>query len=319
MTAYHPLIVHHMGALENSSNPTDPHSPPFPPNSLEAIRACLEVNAPFIEIDITALADSDYLLVHDPVLESETTGFGAVGGCTTAQARSLFLKSGPLGEPLPYRPAFLSDVVTLFGAFPKSNTRLQLDFKNVYPFFGDEPLRRLIDLLQPLGNRAIVSTGADWQLRQLHTLAPWLDLGLDIHFYIDYRPQGTLFDPRQPPFRCGVQGYWDDHPLAMFPFWGKTDYLAERCAYILDSVPYVSTFYVSYRFLLQSLSDGFDWTAAAHARSIRIDAYTLDLRGPDQIATANQLIAVGVDQFTTNFPRAFAVLLNGQTQKTAVV
>ena len=53
-----PLIVHHMAALDGS---------PYPQNSLEAIQACLETGAAFIEIDVTALASDDYLLVHDGV------------------------------------------------------------------------------------------------------------------------------------------------------------------------------------------------------------------------------------------------------------
>lgn len=295
-----PLIVHHMAALENT---------PFPANSLDAIRACLAVDAPFIEVDITALADSDYLLVHDPTLESETTGVGGVAACTPAQARTLYLKSGAWGSALPYRPALLSDVVSAFGEYPAARTRLQLDFKNVYPFADDEPLHRLIGLIEPLGARVIASTGADWQLRRLHALADWLDLGFDIHFYIDWRPQGTLTDPRQPPFRCGVQGYWDDHPLALYPYWPKATYLAERCAALLDSVPYASTFYVSYRFLLQSLADGFDWAAPLHARGVKLDAWTLDLNQPQKIEAARQLLAIGVDQFTSNTPRAWAAFL----------
>ena len=65
------LIVHHMGAMDHS---------PYPPNSLEAIRACLDAHAAVIEIDVTALADTDYLLVHDPLLDSETDGSGS---CTS--------------------------------------------------------------------------------------------------------------------------------------------------------------------------------------------------------------------------------------------
>jgi glycerophosphoryl diester phosphodiesterase len=41
-----PIIVHHKAA----------HDGRFPPNSLEAITACLDADAPFIEIDIMALA-----------------------------------------------------------------------------------------------------------------------------------------------------------------------------------------------------------------------------------------------------------------------
>ncbi|HVO43028.1 MAG TPA: hypothetical protein VMT34_10410 [Aggregatilineales bacterium] len=39
------------------------------------------------------------------------------------------------------------------------------------PFPSDEPLHRLVDLIAPLGRRVQVSTGADWQLRKLRTMA----------------------------------------------------------------------------------------------------------------------------------------------------
>src|SRR5215813_12466552 len=119
-----PIIVHHMGAFD----------PQFPPNSLEAIRASLDANAQFIEIDITALADSDYLLVHDPELESETSGTGAVGQCTAEQARSLAFKIN--GSTSQFKVPTLGQVVSLFQDYPNGG-RLQLDFKNMIPFSND--------------------------------------------------------------------------------------------------------------------------------------------------------------------------------------
>ena len=62
-----PILVHHMAALDGW---------PHPPNTLEMIEASLNAGAAIIEIDITALADDDYLLVHDPLLERETDGQG---------------------------------------------------------------------------------------------------------------------------------------------------------------------------------------------------------------------------------------------------
>ncbi|HVO43027.1 MAG TPA: glycerophosphodiester phosphodiesterase family protein [Aggregatilineales bacterium] len=81
-----PVIVHHMAAQEPRR---------YPPNALEAIRACLEAGAACIEIDVTALAEGDYLLVHDSMLDSETTGTGPVAACTPQQARSLRIKTAP--------------------------------------------------------------------------------------------------------------------------------------------------------------------------------------------------------------------------------
>jgi len=122
-----PLIVHHMAA---------PHDL-YPPNSLEAIRTCLEQQAAFVEVDITALRADDYLLVHDPVLEHETNGSGPVGESTVESARQLTYKSTA------YSVALLSDVVQAF-LDQAGQTRLQLDFKNVLPMTEDEPLRRLV-------------------------------------------------------------------------------------------------------------------------------------------------------------------------------
>jgi glycerophosphoryl diester phosphodiesterase len=302
-----PVIVHHMAALDGQDHP---------PNSLEAIRACLDAGADFVEIDVTALAGADYLLVHDPELQAETTGRGPVAACTVEGARELrFVRNG---SPTPYRVPLLSEVVALFVEYAsaaRGATRLQIDYKNLIPFPTGEPLQRFVRLIEPLGRppngRVIVSTGADWQLRKLRALAPWLDLGLDIHFYIDWHAPGEPVDPRVYPRHAGAYGYWDDHPLATRRIWSTADYLADRCGFLLGLVPGVSTFYVSHRFLAHSLDDGFDWAQALHRAGIRLDAWTLDVGNPEAEANALRLLRAGVDQFTTNTPRALSALLAG--------
>jgi glycerophosphoryl diester phosphodiesterase len=291
-----PVIVHHMAALDGTSQP----------NSLEAVRACLAAGAQVIEVDVTALADSDYLLVHDSVLESETTGHGPVGACTAAEARRLFFTRA--GVPTPFRVPLLSEVVDALldhgGA-----TRIQLDLKNIVPFPTDEPLRRLVELIRPIGERVSVSTNADWQLRRLRLLAPWLELGLDIHFYLDWRAPDQPVDPRAYPRRRGAYGYWDDHPLASQRFWTAADYLSDRCGMLVGLVPGVSTFYVSHALLARSLDDGFNWAEALHEAGIQLDAWTLDADDPAAMVNARRLLGAGVDQFTTNTPRELRVLL----------
>lgn len=291
-----PLIVNHMAALDGQ----------YPPNSLEAIRACLEAGAACVEIDITALADADYLLVHDPVLESETSGFGLVGACSVAQARALRIKTQ--GKVTEYHVPLLSEVVTLLLEYP-NGARLQCDFKNVMPLPDAEPYERLVRLIEPLGERVIVSTGADWQLRRLRRITPTLDLGLDIGNNLDWHTPGELYDPRLPPWKCGAYEYWDDHPLASLRVWSTADYLADRCELLANSVAGLSTFYISHRFLVRSLEDGFNWAEALHARGIKLDAWTLDVTNPQAMANAKRLLEAGVDQFTTNTPRELAAAL----------
>lgn len=291
-----PLFVHHMGALDGHD---------YPPNSLEAIRASLEHGAAVIEIDITALADGDYLLVHDPVLESETTGAGAVADCTVEQARTLYCAVG--GKATPYRVPTLRDVVALFLEYG-GTTRLQLDFKNVIPFTNDAPLRCLVRLIEPLGDRVIVSSEADWQLRRLRQLAPSLDLGFDIKFYLDWLTTREREEERLP-HRLGAYGYYDDHPLAIQRVWSTADYLAERCHTLVNLVPGISTIYIRHGMIARSLDDGFNWASALHDAGIKLGAWTLDVGNPIAEANVKRLLDARVDQFTSNTPVALQAFL----------
>jgi glycerophosphoryl diester phosphodiesterase len=286
-----------MGALDGSLEP---------PNSLEAIRASLQAGAEFIEVDVNALAENDYLLVHDDDLQAETNGQGPVAGCIPAQARALLIKHD--GQVTQRHVPLLSEVVRLFLEMP-GHTRLQLDFKNVYPLPNDEPLRRLIDLIAPLGERVLVSSGADWQLRKLRKLAPWLMLGFDIMFYIGWQPAGTPRDPREPASRLGAYGYYDNHILASQALWSTADYLRDRCESLAVLVPDTSVFYLEHYLIAQSLRDGFNWAEALHAYGAKLDAWTMDVTNGTAVQNAPLLLAAGVDIFTSNTPRALAALL----------
>ncbi len=284
-------IVHHMAALDTSD---------APPNSLAAVRAALEARADIIEIDVVALAQDDYLLVHDMMLQTETDGSGPVSGCSYAHARGL--KIVHHGVTTDHPVALLSDVVKTFAEFA-TPTRLQIDYKNIYPFADDEPLRRLLRLIAPLGDRVIVSSIADWQLRALHRLDPKLALGFDIQLYIDVRaPEPDTF-----PRSLGAYGYYDDHPLASARIWRASDYLRERCQTLIGQVQGVKAFYVRHQLLTQSFDDGFNWADTLHAAGIELDAWTMDIGKAD--ASALRLRAAGVDMFTSNTPLAMSKLI----------
>ncbi|MBW4437805.1 MAG: glycerophosphodiester phosphodiesterase [Pleurocapsa minor GSE-CHR-MK-17-07R] len=289
-----PVIVHHMAALDAS---------PYPPNALEGVRACLEAGARFIEIDVTPLRADDYLLVHDDVLEHETSGSGPVSNASAGDIASLHIKHRDTVTP--YTPALLSQVVALMLDFG-GEARLQIDYKSVLPMADDEPLRRLLRLIEPLGTRVLVSSGADWHLRRLRALAGWLDLGFDIGFYLDYRPQPA--DPRLPPFRAGAYGYHDDHIVAGQRLLPTPAYLAERCDILRLTTPGMSTWYVHHLLISRMLDDGFNLADWLHGHDIRLDAWTLDVGRPTS-ADALRLRDAGVDQFTTNTPVALGQML----------
>jgi glycerophosphoryl diester phosphodiesterase len=292
-------IVHHMAAMDGF---------PTPPNSLASVEACLAADADVIEVDITPLGNDDFLLVHDPDLESETNGSGKVGTCTPEQAKSYRLKHR--GVVTEHPPALLREVVAAF-LVQGRDTRLQLDYKAVYPSVSDEALRRVIRLIEPLGARVIISSGADWHLRRLRRLASWLDLGFDIGFYLDWRDPSWDVDPRMPPYQRGAYGYHDDHLLAREISLPNAVYLAERCEALLSQLPDTSTWYVSHHLIARCLDDGFNMAAWLHENGVRLDAWTLDVDKPAAVTNAPRLRDAGVDLFTTNTPTALAALLNG--------
>ena len=290
-------IVHHMAALDGQ---------PFPPNSLEAIQACLRAGAAWIEVDINALARDDYLLVHESRLEEETSSSGPVAACSPEQARRLSIRQA--GKLTPYRVPLLSQVVACLHDQP-GNTRLQLDFKNTRPFASPEPLERLARLVEPLGERVLISSGADWQLRLLRKLAPDLALGFDIQAYLRWLPEESRHE-EEPPQRLGAYGYFDDHILARERSWSLPAYLSDRCESLANLVPGVRVLYLNYPLISQSLQDGFNWAESLHQRGILLDAWTMDVTQPAALQAAPALRAAGVDLFTSNTPLALAALLD---------
>ena len=185
-------------------------------------------------------------------------------------------------------------------------SKLQIDYKDVYPATSDEPLRRLAHLIEPLGKQVIVSTGADWHLRKLQRLASWLDIGFDIGFYLDWRDPSWKEEPENPPYQRGAYGYHDDHILARAKILPAADYLAERCEELLCIVPTARIWYVSHHLLARCLDDGFNMAQWLHERQVKLDAWTLDVDKPVALANATRLRDAGVDLFTTNTPRDMA-------------
>jgi len=285
-----PTIVHHKARLDDSEHP---------PNTLEAVRESLKADAEWIEVDIRSLKDgADYLLIHDEMLDTETTGDGPVEALTVGDALRLRLQDAPH-----YSPALLSDVIALFEGHV-GRTRLQLDFKHIFPFTSDDPLKRLAEIIEPIADRVHVSSPADWNLRRLGKIAPWLDLGFDIVLYLINREPGKDYDTRHPPFREGSYGYHDDSLLSLVKVWPNAEYLADRCNTLLRQVPNISTLYVDHRTLTKSLDDGFNWATACHHANVRLSTWTIDVGDEQAVENARRLRAAGVDQFTSNTPQA---------------
>jgi len=290
------LLIHHAAR--------GPHA--HPPNSLGALQACLEARARVVEVDISPLADGNFVLLHGPSLEQSTNGSGPISEHTADQVRRLRLvwRGKVTGEPV----GLLSDALELIRRHSPP-VSLQLDLKPYVPL-SDATLAALVAALEPVKERVRVNSVADWDVRRLRALDAELPLGFDPMLYLEVGPREE--EANQPPFRLGAYGYWDDHPLASRR-WGSTaHYLAARAEALWAQAPAGALWYIAANLLAQALDDGFDWIVALHRRGAQVAAWTLDAGHPEQVALARRLTVLGVDRITTNNPPALAQVLDGE-------
>jgi glycerophosphoryl diester phosphodiesterase len=261
------------------------------PNHLDGIRACLDANVFRVEIDIHSIDGDDFLVSHASRLEESTMSTGAVGRLTPKLALTLERNDAP-GE----RPPLLSEVLELMRG---SSTHLQLDLKDWRPLPPGR-VRTLLELAEPLGERVLVSSGQDWNLRALAAAKPALRLGFDPDRYVAARSRDVPM-----PARLGAYGYRDDHPLALGRSQTAGDYWRERVADLVAKCPAVEEFFVEYRLLLQALHDGVSTAALLHEHGVTASAWTVDYLDEDSLDLVRTLAGSGVDRITTNTSQRF--------------
>jgi glycerophosphoryl diester phosphodiesterase len=287
-----PLLIHH------SAN----RGQEYPPNSLGALRHCLEAGARVVEIDINPLRENDFALLHDDWLDESTNGSGPVYAITADEVRALrYLQRGVVSSE---RVGLLSEAVSLIQDYVQLQ-ELQLDLKMSVPS-TDAVLNRLLRTVEPVKERVRVTSEADWAVRRLGVLDADLPLGFDPLLYLEVENPGEKI----PPFRLGAYGYWDDHPLSSRRWGTSADYLAARAEALWAQAPANAAWYIRASLLAQVIDDGFDWIDYLHARSAWVDAWTLDAEKASHLELAQQLIAAGVDRITTNDAPRLAAALN---------
>lgn len=274
----------------------------YPANSLPAIQECYREGVARAEIDLNLLADADFLATHDAVLDDATTGTGRVDAITRRQAERLRFRDGQ-GGTTEHRPPLLSEVVAALQAAPDAPTLLELDLKDVppWPWPRVEELARLVE---PVRERVVFNSGADWNLRRLRQVDPGAPLGFDPLFYLAWAPPDEPADPL--PGVLGAYGYLDAHPLARERQGPAADYLGDRLGGILRLVPGAREVHLSLRLFERMLEDGFDGVAFCHQLGLAVDLWTLDAGTPGWEARLQRAVAAGADVVTTNTPRALA-------------
>lgn len=232
-----------------------------------------------VEVDLVIHGDDGFAVLHDLTLEADTTGQGPVRQTPAAVLRALHLR-GNDGKPIADRVMLLEDLAALIalkGAHPEA--LLQLDYKEDAAALTPAVIATFARALRPVARHVILSSGDAEAVALLTAPLPDLRIG---------------YDPCHGGAIERVQASGD---------------FAAFVAEAVRASPRAELIYLEHRLVLAAMTRGFDLIAAFHAEGRRVDAYTLQRADAAGVATARQLLALGVDQITTDDPEGLALAL----------
>lgn len=271
-----------------------------PENSLEAIDECYRERVAHAEIDLHMLADGDFIVLHDELIDASTTGSGRVHDLTRSAAAALRLMAG--GRVTGCRPPLFSEVAAYIEGHP-SPTLLELDI----PAFGPIPWPRaeeLARIVEPVRDRVVLN-GTDWNMRRLLYVDPDLSVACGPEAYLDWLPDPVSVDDVCPE-NCerGAYGYFDRHPLAARRDRDVRDYLFDRMLGIHRLVPGACETHIRAEFLEMMIADGFpEVVGLLHGLGMLVDAWTLNADGGSRwFGRLTRLVGAGVDMVSSDTP-----------------
>lgn len=238
-----------------------------------------------VEVDLRRHAEGGFAVLHDETLDRGTTGTGAVAAHTRAQLRQLYLRD-ETGNATTHRVMLLEDLVDLLAdAGVEEGALLQLDLKENAGALGPLEVSGFGEAVGTLARHMIVSGGDAAAVALLVDAAPGMQSGFD-------PSDEDRFTAAQQAGR--LQGFVDD---------------------AIAAAPDADMIYLYWQIVTEAADIGFDIVAAFHARGKRIDAWTLNTTDPKTVAVAERLLALKVDQITTDDPVGLEAALNPATNQ----
>ena len=232
-----------------------------------------------VEVDLVVHADNGMAVLHNLSLERETTGTGLVRETSAATLRGLNLRDNE-GQPIADKVMLLEDLAALLardGAHPDG--LLQLDYKEDAAALSPAVVRNFAEALAPVAGHFIVSSGDAESVRILTGAVPGIHIG---------------YDP------C--------HKGAIDRLMATRDYASFVAGAVADS-PKSELDYLAWELVLEADKDGFDMVGAFHAHGRRVDAYTIRRVDAETLPIVDRLLALKVDQITTDDPEGMAAAL----------
>lgn len=147
-----PLVVAHRGGADLA-----------PENSWEAFENCDRLGFHFVETDAHLTADGHVVLIHDPILDRVSDGFGLVSAHTLEELQDMTINDSARG------PVLLADVLR---AFP--HLKLNIDAKE------EDVWRPMIEVIRAHGamDRVCVASFDSGRLQRIREIAPEISTSL---------------------------------------------------------------------------------------------------------------------------------------------
>lgn len=232
-----------------------------------------------VEVDLVVHADHGMAVLHDLTLERETTGTGAIAEARAADLRQLHLRN-EAGAPIADTVLLLEDLCALLARQqPHPDALLQLDFKQDAAALDPRTIANFAASIGGLAPHMIVSCGDALAVEQLATATPALRRGYD------------------PCYGASLERLQASGDFARFT------------ADALAIAPEADLIYLHYEIVLEADRSGFDIIAAFQAAGHRVDAWTIRAVTPITVSQVNRLLALKVDQITTDDPEGLAMAL----------
>jgi glycerophosphoryl diester phosphodiesterase len=260
-----------------------------PPNSLAAIRECVEAGVPRAEIDVRFLSDDSLLVFHDAVLENDTLGTGSVAALDARAARLLRYRDASQTSL-----AFLDEVVdTIRG----SSLLLQVDLKATQPL-SPAQTTTLARALEPVRDHVLVGSQAHWNLRFLGAEGFRIAFDPTLHWRYQEGPHVPGTDPK----RRGLHGLWDDSPLAHLAGVDRAEYLSARIDDLLGLID-VEEWMVDYETLFFLAANQLRLGEVLRANGVALAAWTIPDNGHEaNRAMLGRLFDIGVETIISKSP-----------------
>ncbi|SDH77197.1 glycerophosphodiester phosphodiesterase [Alloyangia pacifica] len=232
-----------------------------------------------VEVDLRRHAGGGFAVLHDETLDDATTGSGPVALASAEALRGLHLRDNA-GAATDVRAALLGDLCRDLAAAPIGNgALLQLDLKEDSSTLTGADIAAFARDVAPVQRHMILSGGDALAVRRLAEALPQMQTG---------------HDPCHFGAREALEVSGDDRGFV---------------AHALVEAGTARMIYLDIRLILDALGRDFDMIAAFHAAGRRVDAYTVQGLAPGTVDLCRRLMALGVDQITTDDPeRLFAAL-----------